>query len=163
MCLVTRKKQMKKIQTAKILKTKVIFSIILEVNLLTFYLDQPFSHKCRCSRVRQTNMMTNCPSDGCLEYIKILKKKYGLRYDEIGWTYLKCEDFIIGPLYAGEICEDMEIKTILRSESSIVNSIMYVKKAGPENTYFYPKDRDWKMFSCKYCQMWLFAAEGTKN
>jgi hypothetical protein len=95
--------------------------------------------------------MANCPSDGCLEYIKILKKKYNLRYEEIGWTYLKSEDFIIGPLYAGEIREDMEISTILRSESSITNSIPYVKKSCPENTYFYPKEHDWRIFSCKFC------------
>ena len=29
--------------------------------------------RCRCSRVRQTNLVTECPSDGCLEYIKFLK------------------------------------------------------------------------------------------
>lgn len=104
--------------------------------------------------------MSNCPSDGCLEYIKILKKKYQLLYDEMKWTYLKSEDFIIGPLYAGEICEDVEIKTILRSESSIKNSILYVKK---ENSYYYPKDYEWKLFSCKKCQMWLFAVEETKK
>ena len=76
------------------------------------------------------------------------------------WVYLKSVDFIIGPLYAGEIREDIEIKTILRSESSIKNSIPYVKK---ETSYFYPKDYDWRIFSCKYCQMWLFAVEETKK
>jgi len=28
--------------------------------------------KCRCSRIRQTNMITECPSDGCIEYMKFV-------------------------------------------------------------------------------------------
>ncbi len=107
--------------------------------------------------------MANCPSDGCLEYLKTIKNRYNLRYEEMQWTYLKSEDFIIGPLYAGEIREDIEIKSILNSESSISNSIPYVKKAGPETSYYYPKEHDWRMFSCKYCQLWIFAVEGTKK
>lgn len=72
--------------------------------------------------------MTKCPSDGCFQYLKMLKKKYNLKHEEINWVTLKSEDFIIGPLYAGEIREDQSIRIVLSSESSSENSIPYIKK-----------------------------------
>ena len=49
---------------------------------------------------------------------------------------------------------------ILLSESSVVNNVPYVKKVGNQHQqYIYQEEQDWRMFSCKYCQMWIFCVE----
>ena len=68
----------------------------------------------------------------------MLKKKYNLRYEEIDWVNLKSEDFIVGPLYAGEIREDSIIRVLLNSESSSENSIPYIKKKDQDAAFMIP-------------------------
>jgi hypothetical protein len=119
--------------------------------------------KCRCSRARQTNLIAECPSDGCLEYLKFIQNRYSFQWDEMKWGYLSPSDFILGPLYAGQITNKFYIKNLLCSEGPVENSLLYVKKTHQDAQYFKNSAEDWKLFSCKVCQMWVYAIETTEK
>jgi hypothetical protein len=70
----------------------------------------------------------------------MLKKKFNVKSEELGWVNLKSEDFIIGPLYAGEIREDTTMRILLNTESSSENSIPYIKKKDQDNSFMLPSD-----------------------
>jgi len=52
---------------------------------------------------------------------------------------------------------------MLNSEGTVKNSMVYIKKINPESQYFYENADEWRLFSCKTCQMWVFGVENVKN
>lgn len=44
-----------------------------------------------------------------------------------------------------------------------MNSIVYRKKVMNETDLFFKEDDDWKMFACKYCNMWVYAIDSQQK
>lgn len=126
------------------------------------YLKRPIK-RCRCSRSRQTNLITDCPSDGCLEYLKFVKKRYQLQWEEVKWGYFKPSDFILGPLYAGQISNKFYVRHLLCSEGPVENSMVYVKKTGQETQYYKSAEEEYRLFCCKVCHMWVYGIETNES
>ena len=119
-------------------------------------IDKKDAFPCDCSRSKQTNLVADCPSDGCFEYIKFVNKKYNLSWSKIRWKYFKPSEFILGPLYAGQISNKFYVKNLLCSEGPVENSIVYSKKASQDSQFYKNNDEDYRIVCCKICQMWVY-------
>ena len=72
------------------------------------------SKACSCSRAGKTNQFSECPSDGCAEYLGYLrviyegnylmiKDKFKLGWETLKWAYVTANDFIVGPPGTGKL------------------------------------------------------------
>ena len=50
---------------------------------------------CSCSRDSRTIDFSDCPSDGCTEYMKYIKERYKIGWDCLKLAYFGANDFII--------------------------------------------------------------------
>ena len=132
-------------------------------NTLVAYSESPTKRKilCKCSTKAQTNGPSECPSDGCSEYLDFLSKRFRLNWKEMRWSTFKPSDFILGPLYAGKITNKFYVRHLLCSEGPVENSMMYVKKN--EKSSFYLTKEDYTLFCCKVCHMWVYGIEANEN
>jgi serine/threonine protein kinase len=126
------------------------------------YLKRP-SKECQCSRVHQTALVSDCPSDGCQEYLKFIKKRYEIPWEKMKWGYFKPSDFILGPLYVGQVSNKFHMRHLLCSEGPVENSVPYVKKIPQDSQYYKNSQEEYKLFACKVCHMWVYGIEAAEN
>ena len=80
-----------------------------------------------------------------------------VRWDHLKWEIYTPKNFIIGPLGSGSIQDESYRKAILGSEGSEKNSIPYLKKSKTGEDLFGVFEKNWKLYACKFCQMWIYA------
>ena len=67
-----------------------------------FNLDKNVNTKpCSCSRETKTIEFSDCPSDGCAEYMKYIKDKFRIPWEALKWVYFSPQDLFIGPKGTG--------------------------------------------------------------
>jgi len=136
---------------------------------------------CSCSRETKTIEFSDCPSDGCAEYMKYIKDKFRIPWETLKWVYFSPQDLFIGPKGTGSMQEKFHNKIILNSEGIQENSVQYQKKYRKANVSYqslggsnkvkkiflikflnFSKDK-WDIYQCKFCLMWLFAENKTER
>mmetsp|Transcript_39938 Transcript_39938/g.35644 ORF Transcript_39938/g.35644 Transcript_39938/m.35644 type:complete len:143 (-) Transcript_39938:151-579(-) len=94
-----------------------------------------------------------------MEYMKYVKQKFRVSWDQLKWAYFSSDDFVIGPKGAGAIQDKLPVQIILNSEGNLTNIVPYTRKLRKTNvnyTYNQMKDK-WQVYMCRVCKMWLYA------
>lgn len=94
-----------------------------------------------------------------MEYARFLKNHYSVNFEELKWRYFKQSDFIIGPLYTGQMNNKFYIRHLLCSEGPVENSVSYVKKPRVESQFYQAGGEEYQLFCCKVCHMWIYGIE----
>ena len=104
--------------------------------------------KCNCQRGHSSQQYSECPSNGCNEYINKIKKYYGIYYDSLYWIYAENKDFLFDfkSFESKMICNSRGINENLEIQS--VNDKYSMKASGRKNT--------WTVFKCKICNCVMF-------
>ena len=107
--------------------------------------------KCNCQKGHSSQQYSDCPSNGCNEYIEKVKKYYNINYDNLIWSYADYNnDFFI---FENNNLFNKKIISLSRGlEENIIkhsiNDKYSMKASGRKNT--------WIVFQCKICFCWLF-------
>lgn len=110
--------------------------------------------KCNCQRGHSSQQYSDCPSNGCNEYISLIKKFYNISYDTLNWCNVSIDDFYIGindstsysPNYKKIINNSRGFEDNLLQHS--LNDKYSMKASGRKNM--------WTVYKCKICHCWLF-------
>ena len=110
--------------------------------------------KCNCQRGHSSQQYSECPSNGCNEYINNIKKFYNISYDTLNWIPVTIDDFFIGindstgysQNYKKIISNSRGFEENLGQDS--INDKYSMKASGRKNM--------WTVYKCKICHCWLF-------
>ena len=91
-----------------------------------------------------------------MEYLDFLKQRLQLNFPEVKWRYFKPSDFLIGPLYTGQVRDKFFVRHLLCSEGPVENSVTYVKKSAGESQFYQSHEGEYQLACCKICQMWIY-------
>ncbi|KAL4475130.1 hypothetical protein ABPG74_001826 [Tetrahymena malaccensis] len=113
---------------------------------------------CNCTKESKQNEASLCPSDGCSEYLRFIRKRYKLNWDALKWVMLQPSNFLIGPFDCGQIQEDSQIQVILNSEGPTKNITPYYNSEQEfKSEYSTAKESEWTTYKCKICHMWMYS------
>lgn len=130
------------------------------------FLNQPLMTKsssiisCRCSRKHGDSQFSECPSDGCLEYLKSLNKYFGSSLHELKWLILDPSDFLLGPAKETPVKKPTKRTFLTLSMNWEENTVLYQK----QSTRPSPIDNEfWSIFMCKKCLQWVYASNSSRT
>ena len=112
---------------------------------------------CNCQKTDSSMRESDCPSNGCTEYIEFIKKVYNKNYNSLIWGTINLNNFYLKL----DSTEEKHYKQIITFSNNLENNILEnscVEKIGTKGglTESSMRKKTWKLYKCKICFCWIF-------
>ena len=107
--------------------------------------------KCNCERGHSSQQYSECPSNGCNEYIQKVKKYYKLNYDCLIWSNADFNNDFFTTEHSY-----FYSKKILTLSNGLDENIIKHSINDKYSMKINGKKNSWSVFECKICNCWLF-------
>ena len=113
------------------------------------------SKKCNCQYGHSSQQYSECPSNGCNEYIGMVKKFYGVNYEWLNWCLVSCEDFFFG-WNEGTNISTRYMKKIALCSSGYEDNLVHHSLNDKYSMKASGRKNSWALYKCKICHCWMF-------
>ena len=112
---------------------------------------------CNCQKTDSSMRESDCPSNGCTEYIEFIKKVYNKNYNSLLWGTINLNNFYLKL----DSTEEKHYKQIITFSNNLENNILEnscVEKIGRKGGLSESslRKKTWKLYKCKICFCWIF-------
>ena len=112
---------------------------------------------CNCQKNDNSVRESDCPSNGCSEYIEFIKKIYNKNYNSLIWGTINLNNFYLKL----DSTEEKHYKQIITFSNNLENNILEnscTEKIGGKGglTESSMRKKTWKLYKCKICFCWIF-------
>ena len=112
---------------------------------------------CNCQKIDSSMRESDCPSNGCTEYIEFIKKVYNKNYNSLIWGTINLNNFYLKI----DSTEEKHYKQIITFSNNLENNILEnscVEKIGGKGglSESSMRKKTWKLYKCKICFCWIF-------
>ena len=112
---------------------------------------------CNCQKNDSSVRESDCPSNGCTEYIEFIKKIYNKSYNSLIWGTINLNNFYVKL----DSTEEKHYKQIITFSNNLENNILEnscTEKIGGKGglTESSMRKKTWKLYKCKICYCWIF-------
>ena len=112
---------------------------------------------CNCQKNDSSVRESDCPSNGCTEYIEFIKKIYNKNYNSLIWGTINLNNFYVKL----DSTEEKHYKQIITFSNNLENNILEnscTEKIGGKGglTESSMRKKTWKLYKCKICYCWIF-------
>ena len=112
---------------------------------------------CNCQKNDSSVRESDCPSNGCTEYIEFIKKIYNKNYNSLIWGTINLNNFYLKL----DSTEEKHYKQIITFSNNLENNILEnsaVEKIGVKGglSESSMRKKTWKLYKCKICFCWIF-------
>ena len=112
---------------------------------------------CNCQKTDSSMRESDCPSNGCNEYIEFIKKVYNKNYNSLIWGTINLNNFYVKL----DSPEEKHYKQIITFSNNLENNILenscIEKIIGKGNlSESSMRKKTWKLYKCKICFCWIF-------
>ena len=112
---------------------------------------------CNCQKNDSSVRESDCPSNGCTEYIEFIKKIYNKNYQSLIWGTINLNNFYLKL----DSTEAKHYKQIITFSNNLENNILEnsqtekigIKQGLSESSM---RKKTWKLYKCKICFCWIF-------